>query len=273
MATESWVVSGPQVIEVDDVHALRVRVGGGRVDVVAHDDPARTDVRLEVHDVSGHPLEVTYADGALWAGVRDGDGLDGFLSRVTGGWRKDRIDLHLAVPQSVVASVSVVEAELLLAGVAQDATLNSVSGAIITDSTRGALKVRSVSGDVAVREHLGDLSLNNVSGELTASGDLTRVQVNTVSGDVAVDTRSGSSLCQVKTVSGDVTVRLPAGHGVNVESTSVSGRVLVDGVQRGDRLPGRTQVDLRDPSATCFVTTRSVSGDVTVVRAESVTES
>ncbi len=68
MATESWVVSGPQVIEVEDVHSLRVRVSGGRVDVVAHDDPARTDVRLEVHSVSGYPLEVTYADGALWWG-------------------------------------------------------------------------------------------------------------------------------------------------------------------------------------------------------------
>ncbi|WP_263120354.1 DUF4097 domain-containing protein [Cellulomonas sp. RIT-PI-Y] len=273
MATESWVVSGPQVIEVEDVHALRVRVSGGRVDVVAHDDPARTDVRLEVHSVEGHPLEVTYADGALWAGVRDGEGLDGLLGRITGGFRRDRIDLHVAVPRAVVASVSTVEAELLLAGVEQDATVTSVSGAIVTDSTRGALTVRSVSGDVVVREHVGDLGLNDVSGALTASGELTRVHVNTVSGDVAVDTRSSSSMCQVKSVSGDVTVRLPAGHGVNVEATSVSGRVLVDGVQRGDRLPGRTQVDLRDPGATCFVTTRSVSGDLTVVRAPSGDES
>ncbi|MEV7972753.1 DUF4097 family beta strand repeat-containing protein [Cellulomonas sp. NPDC089187] len=270
MATESWVVAGPQVIEVEQVHSLRVRISGGRVDVVAHEDPARTDVRLEVHSVEGHPLEVTYADGALWAGVRDGGGVDGFLSRVMGGWRRDRIDLQLAVPRSVLASISAVEADILLAGVEQDATLTGVSGGLVTDGTRGALTVRTVSGDIAVREHNGDLGLNTVSGALTASGELTRVHVNTVSGDVAVDTRSASSLCQVKSVSGDVTVRLPGGHGVNVEATSVSGRVRVDGVQRGDRMPGRIQVDLRDPDATCFVTTRSVSGDLTVVRAEPV---
>ena len=45
MATESWVVIGPQIIEVGEVRSLRVQVNGGRVDVVAHEDPTLTTAR------------------------------------------------------------------------------------------------------------------------------------------------------------------------------------------------------------------------------------
>ena len=43
MAEESWVVSGPQVIEVDEVRSLRVQLVAGRVDVVTHDEPGARD--------------------------------------------------------------------------------------------------------------------------------------------------------------------------------------------------------------------------------------
>lgn len=270
MATESWVVSGPQVIEMEDVRTLRVRVVGGQVSVVAHDDPTRRDLRLEVHSVQGRPLEVTYADGVLRAGVGERDGLGGVLSRITGVTGRDRVDLSLAVPQHVAASISGVEADLLLARVQQDAQLTTVSGAVVTDWTRGALRVKTVSGDVTAREHTGDLDVAGVSGATTASGELTRVTVNVVSGGVSVDTRVYSSLCQVRTVSGDITVRLPAGSGVNVDATAVTGRVVVDGVPQGGRSPGRVQVDLRDPQASCFIGTHTVSGDLVVLHAAPV---
>lgn len=265
MATESWVVIGPQIIEVEDVRTLRVKVNGGRVDVVAHEDPELTSARLEVHRVDGFPLEVTFADGALWVGVRSVTGLDGFLDRLRGPHQRDRIDVHLAVPRSVVASLTSVNADLLLAGVRQDATLSTVGGAVVIDGTRGALSVKSVSADVVVRDHVGDLSVGTVSGAITASGGLARVSVTTVSGEVTLDCLAASSVCQARTVSGDVAVRLPAGHGVGIEARSVSGRVVVDGVERGDRRPGRTSVDLRDSQATCFVSSQTVSGHLTVL--------
>jgi hypothetical protein len=265
MATESWVVIGPQIIEVADVRSLRVQVNGGRVDVVAHEDPALTTARLEVHRVDGLPLEVTYADGALWAGVRSVTGIDGFLDRLRGPHQHDRVDVHLAVPRWVAASLTSVHADLLLAGLQQDATVSTVGGAVVADGTRGALSVKSVSSDVVVRDHTGDLSVGTVSGSATASGPLSRVSVTTVSGEVTVDCRAPSSVLPVRTVSGDVAVRLPSGHGVGIEARSVSGRVVVDGVEHGDRRPGRTSVDLRDDRATCFVTSQTVSGHLTVL--------
>lgn len=265
MATESWVVIGPQIIEVADVRSLRVQVNGGRVDVVAHEDPTLTTARLEVHRVDGLPLEVTYADGALWAGVRSVTGIDGFLDRLRGPHQHDRVDVHLAVPPRVSASLTSVNADLLLAGLQQDATVSTVGGAVVADGTRGALSVKSVSSDVVVRDHTGDLSVGTVSGAATASGPLSRVTVTTVSGEVTLDCRAASSVLHVRTVSGDVAVRLPSGHGVGIEARSVSGRVVVDGVEHGDRRPGRTSVDLRDDRATCFVTSQTVSGHLTVL--------
>lgn len=265
MATESWVVIGPQIIEVEDVRSLRVQVSGGRVDVVAHEDPTQTGARLEVHRVDGSPLEVTYADGALWAGVRSVTGIDGFLERLRGPGQRDRVEMHLAVPREVAASLGSVNADLLLAGVQQDATVSTVGGAVVVDGTRGALSVKSVSSDVVVRDHLGDLSVGTVSGAATASGALHRVTVTTVSGEVTLDCAAPTSVCHVRTVSGDVAVRLPAGHGVGVEARSVSGRVVVDGVEHGDRRPGRTTVDLRDDRATCYVYSQTVSGHLTVL--------
>lgn len=265
MATESWVVIGPQIIEVEDVRTLRVHVNGGRVDVVAHEDPAATGVRLEVHRVDGFPLEVTHADGALWAGVRSVTGLDGVIERLRQPQRRDRVDVHLTVPRSVAVSLASVSADLLLAGVHEDASVQTVSGAVVVDGTRGAASLKSVSSDVVVRDHAGDLSVGTVSGAVAAAGALARVTVTTVSGEVTLDCEAPASVCQVRTVSGDVAVRLPAGHGVGIEARSVSGRVVVDGVEHGERRPGRTTVDLRDERATCFVSTQTVSGHLTVL--------
>ena len=56
MEGDSWVVVGPQIIEVDDVRAVRVALVGGRADVVGRDEPG---ARIEVHRVDGRPLEVS----------------------------------------------------------------------------------------------------------------------------------------------------------------------------------------------------------------------
>lgn len=272
MATESWVVTGPQVIEIDDVRDLRVRVIGGRVDVIVHEDPTRTDVRLEVHSLTGQPLEVTYNDGSLWAGVRASDGLPGVLGRWFGGRFHDRVDLNLVVPQQVAASLSTVDADVTLAGVQQDAQVETVSGQVVVDGTRGALRTRTVSGEVQVRGHIGDLTAGTVSGAVTAAGTLNRVTVNTVSGAVTLDGQAGSAIYQARTTSSPVTVRLPAGVGLNVDACSVTGRVVVDGVQQGTRGPASVKVDLRTPGATCFISTQTVSGALTVLRAAPASE-
>jgi len=264
MATDSWVVDGPQVIEVDDVRRLRIGLVGGRADVVVHDEDV---VRLEVHRVDGRPLEVTYRDGELRVGYSFTLGIwDQFLDSLRHFGGRDRADVHVAVPAHVAVRLGTVSAEGLLAGVQEDSSVSTVSGSAVVDGTRGSLAAKTVSGDLAVRGHAGPLSLNSVSGEVAASGDLSVVSAHTVSGRLTLDVSSATSSISAQSVSGDVTLRLPEGQGLRVTGSSVSGRLVVDGQEYGGTTPGRRTVDLASGDGTCHVQATTVSGNVTVLR-------
>ncbi|WP_448059602.1 DUF4097 family beta strand repeat-containing protein [Cellulomonas hominis] len=267
MATESWVVAGPQIIDIETITSLQVQMVAGRVDVVAHEDPTATGARIEVHSITGRPLEISWSDGHVQVGYRFMTGTwDGFLQRFRNMQSSAAAEVHIAVPRSIAAKVATVSAEGLLSGVTEDASVSTVSGSLVTDGTRGLLGVNVVSGEVAVRDHAGDLRLKSVSGDVTASGRLSRVSASTVSGRVTLDSTAGSSSFTVQSVSGDVTVRLPEGLGLSVDARSVSGRVVVDGEERGSRSPGQVTVDMRSADATCFVSVKTVSGHLTVLR-------
>ncbi|HET7761627.1 MAG TPA: DUF4097 family beta strand repeat-containing protein [Phycicoccus sp.] len=264
MSDESWVVSGPQVIEVDEVRALRVQLVGGRVDVVTHDEPG---VRLEVHDVEGRPLEVSLSDGELRVGYSFTlGGWEGWLEKFRNFRDRDRADVSIAVPRTVVAKVGTVSADGLVAGIEGQASVSTVSGSLVVDRTTGRLSANTVSGEIVVRDHEGDLTLNSVSGELAASGALTGVHANAVSGAVAVDLTRGSTSLSATTVSGDVTVRVPSDEGVHVTANAVSGRLVVDGEEHGRGVPGSRVVDLRRGEGGSTLAVTTVSGDVTVLR-------
>lgn len=264
MDGESWVVSGPEVIEVEEVGSLRVGLIAGRVDVVGRDEPG---ARIEVHRVDGRPLEVHLVDGELQVGY--GSTLEGWehlLDRFRGATSRDAADVHVAIPREVAVRLGTVSAEGLLAGVAGPASVATVSGSVVTDSTRGPLTARTVSGELDLRGHEGGLELASVSGSATASGAFERVSAKTVSGAVTVDAHRAREVAAA-TVSGDVTLRLPAGLGVTVEGRSVSGRVVVDGRDHAAKGPGGGAFHVEVGDAACRVRVTTVSGDVTLLRA------
>jgi len=264
MAGESWVVGGPQIIEVEQVEALRVQLVGGRVDVVAHDEPT---TRIEVHSVDGRPLEVTLDGGELRVGYQFTlGGWEGWLEKFRNFRDKDRADVAIAVPRDVRTKLGTVSAEGLLAGIEEDASVSTVSGSLVTDGTRGRLSAHTVSGEIVVREHAGTLKLNTVSGDLSASGELSLVQANSVSGGLTLDVTGGSASVTASTVSGDVTLRLPQEQGVKLQAQSVSGRLVVDGEEYKGGKPGQRKVDVVRGDGTCFVSANTVSGHVTVLR-------
>lgn len=263
MDGDSWVVAGPQIIEVDDVRAVRVALVGGRVDVVGRDEPG---ARIEVHRVDGRPLEVSLVDGELRVGYTFTlSGWDNFLEKVRNLPSRDRADVHIAVHRDVVARLGTVEAEGLLADVVQDAQVATVSGSLVTDGTHGSMRANTVSGDVVVHNHTGDLKANAVSGSVTASGAFAQVSVTTVSGAVALDVVRAAGV-HVQTVSGDTTVRVPEGLGLAVAARSVSGRVVVDGQARGGEGALTGSVDVMTGDGGCRLKVSSVSGHLTVLR-------
>lgn len=263
MPAESWIVTGPQIIEVDDVRAVRAALVGGRVDVVGRGEPG---ARIEVHRVDGRPLEVSLQDGELRVGYSFTlGGWEGFLDRLRDVRSTDAADVHIAVHRDVAAKLGTVTAEGLLADVLQGASVSTVSGALVTDGTHGVLVANAVSGDLALRGHTGDLRAKSVSGAVTTSGSFGQSAVSTVSGAVTVDANRASGI-SVSTVSGDVTVRLPADLGVTVSARSVSGRVVVDGQERLGDGPVRGSVDIATGDGACRLHVKTVSGHLTVLR-------
>ena len=124
-----------------------------------------------------------------------------------------------------------------------------------------------MSGDVQVRGLTGSISANSVSGDVAVTGTIRRATVDIVSGSTLVDAAGDVNAINVNSVSGGTTVRLDESLAANYVVRSLSGRLLIDGVERGSsginnytgstgELAGRF-VDLR---------ANSVSGGVTVLR-------
>jgi len=263
MDGDSWVVVGPQIIEVDDVRSVRAALVCGRVDIVGRDEPG---ARIEVHRVVGRPLEVSLVAGELRVGYSFTlSGWESFLDRLRNLSAHDTADVHIAVHRDVAARLGTVTAEGFLAGVAQGSQVSTVSGSVITDETHGRLVARTVSGDVVVRNHTGDLRADVVSGSVTASGAFTQVSLDTVSGAVTLDAERVAQIT-VHTVSGDAMVRLPEGLGVTVDTRSVSGRVIVDGTVRSGEGLFTGPVDVVTGDGSCRLSMTTVSGSLTVLR-------
>ncbi|MCZ2402463.1 DUF4097 family beta strand repeat protein [Paenarthrobacter sp. Z7-10] len=258
MTTENWSISTPQTLEVDGVADLRAAVVRGRLDVITHNEPT---TRIEVTEVSGPPLEVEFSDGILRI-----DHLD------SGGWLKklgnlnsmNRAVISIAVPSGIDVSAATVSGDGLVCGTSARTAVKTVSGSVMTDDTTGTLTADTVSGEIITRHHRGPLVAKSVSGEITASGFLSDVRASTVSGDMTFDMLGVPEDLSFKSVSGDVTVRLADDVGVQVESKSTSGTIIID----DQRFSGTAQTVRASsgPAANMLkLRTTSVSGSVAVV--------
>jgi hypothetical protein len=260
MGTTSWIVPGSQTIEVGAVGAVRVQLIGGRATVVAGDVAG---ARVEIGDVSGHPVEVRHDGPALSVGYPF-LGWDGWLKRLHSYRAKDAAMVRVVVPAGTGLKVGTVLADVDIAGLSEDVSVGTASGAVRIANGHGSADVKTVAGSVAVENHDGAVRINSVSGAVVARGALPRAEVSTVSGAVEVLTTLASSVISVSTVSARVSVDLPARSGLVLTARSVSGKVLVDGADL--RTAGITSLDEKVDDAGCWLSTNTVSADVEVRR-------
>jgi hypothetical protein len=263
MGTTSWVVPGPQTIDVPQVRAVRLQLIGGRVEVAVWDSNA---VRVEVHGVSGHPLEVRVEGDRLTVGYPF-LGWDGWLKRLHSYRAKDTAEIRVLVPPATGVKVGTALADVAVAGVQENVSVGTASGTVRVAGVRGVADVKAVSGGVSVTDHHGAVRVNTVSGSVTVAGALPRLEASTVSGALALTTTLRTSVMSVNAVSAGVGVTLPAGSGLVLTARTVSGKVLVDSVDR--RTAGVTSVQEQTDETGCWLTANSVSGNIEVRRAES----
>jgi len=272
---QEWQIDGPKVLDIgaefETVGKLKLAMVGGRVDIVTHDDSPTA--RLEVHEVAGPPLLVTWdgwtlkishvkdKDGSLWDAVKS-FGLDK-------GRRSARISV--SVPATTDINASTVSAEALINGVRATVKTHTVTGSLTLDDIIGDVDANTVSGDIECHGLEGDFKGNSVSGALTVQASrLRQIRLNTVSGDMTLDLTDGRAQIQSNSVSGDVTVRIPGGGGYDVAARTASGQVVIDGQSMNGNPPGRNGGQLSEGDKALVIKANSVSGNVVVLRATDI---
>ena len=258
MSDELWTVTGPQTIDVDDVHSLKLGIVKGRFDVVSHDEPF---VRIEVSEISGDPLTVTLVNGRLE--VRHQlQGPQGWFRNLMGtvnNTSTNSVVVGIALPRGVDVEAGTVNGDGMVSGVKGRIRLNTVSGSVMADDTSGELHVNTVSGEVIARNHDGVLTAKSVSGEVTASGKFKNVRASTVSGDLSFDLQDYTNDLGANSVSGDLTIRLPHDVGLDIVAKSASGTVIIDDQMYAQ--PGsKVQTIVGPDERLMLVRTNTVSG-------------
>ncbi len=264
MATETWIVTEPTVIDLELVRALKVGLIGGQVDIVAHDEPG---ARVEVHSVEGRDLKIALEGDTL---VVDHPQLkwETFFDNFRLFSGKAKADVSILIPRSSDVSMSVVSAEGLISGVHHDVTVNTVNGDVVLDGLVGAVNLHAVSAEVSVRSHQGNLTVQTVSGDVTVSGTIARFTCDGVAANVVADLTGTPDRIINSSVSGDLTIRLDAGVPAQYSINTLSGRLQLDD-SRITGIKGR-YTGHYGHLAGSFTEVRasSVSGDVSVVHTD-----
>ena len=224
MAQDKWLVDGPKTIDVEDIRTLKVGLISGQVDIVAHDEPG---VRVEIHSVSGRELKVSVEGDTLeidhpqlsW---------DNWLDVFKSFRGNARADLSIMVPRDVKLKFGVVNAEALISGIHDDATISTVNGDLVLDGMTGDVQINSVSGEIGVRNHTGKLTIHAVNGDVTVSGAISTMVSDSVSGDVFADISGTPDEVRISTVNGTINTRLDAGVPVAYTINTVNGRLQLD---------------------------------------------
>ncbi|MFG2223573.1 DUF4097 domain-containing protein [Streptomyces sp. NPDC050161] len=219
-------VDGPRTLEIEEpVGALNVRVYGGTVNVVGTSDGS--PARLEVGELHGTPLTVSYEDGALTVAYEDLP-WKGFLKLFDRkAWNRSAV-ISVTVPAATRVEVGVVGASAVVSGIAGRTDVRGVTGDSTLVGLTGEVRAETVSGNVEAQAVTGDLRFHSVSGDLTViDGAGGAVHAGSVSGDMVLDldpSAKGTDI-QLTSVSGEVAIRLPDPADATVEANTTSGTV------------------------------------------------
>ena len=263
--------------------SLQIKLPSGRVVVTTVDEPRTTvevvalgrrgrdaaeDIEITMDEHTGrHVLRVEQKNNIKWGPIQISWGGD-FECRIT-------------CPPGAELDLAGASTDVRVEGALGEVSARTASGDLHLQDVGGPLRVKTASGDVHVGAVAGDASLVTVSGDVyvervdvalngrTVSGDVTigasagEVGLATTSGDVDIKAVTSGDV-RVQTVSGDVRVGVARGTRVWIDAASVSGSLESElGLQDAD-------AEGDEAGAVVPLYAKTVSGDVTVVRASAV---
>ena len=265
MSIEKWVINPGEsrVIDLELVRKLKVSLIGGKVDVIAHDEPG---ARVEITGVTGKDLKVQI-DGDVLEIDHPQLSWDNFIDVFKGWAGNAKAQVSILAPRHVVLKLGVVSGDALVSGFTTDAKLNTVSGDLVLDNHEGDVELSSVSGEISAGNHVGRITAHSVSGDVVATGDVRSFNVDTVSGNMILDAFGTPERVDTNTVAGDLTVRFDAGAGARYRINTVGGTVLLDDTTiKGMLGKGFERVTGELAGKWLDLGANSVSGSISVMR-------
>jgi len=164
-------------------------------------------------------------------------------------------DVHIALPEGSSVEVMTASGDTEIIGGLAKATVTSASGNVSVADEVGVLEMKTASGDVTTATVRESLTCHSASGNVRCDGAGTITKIRTASGSVRLSVEVPSDI-SVRTVSGNVAVSVARGLEVDVDATSISGRLSstmpLDGTTGGS------------PQDAVSISAKTVSGDVKV---------
>ena len=164
-------------------------------------------------------------------------------------------DVHIALPEGSSIDVTTASGDTEIIGSLAKASVTSASGDVSVADEVGVLEMKTASGDVSTANVRESLTCHSASGNVSCDGAGTTTKVRTASGSVRLSVEVPSDI-SVRTVSGNVAVTVARGLEVDVDASSISGRLSstmpLDGTSAGSS---------HDAVA---ISAKTVSGDVQV---------
>lgn len=265
MSIEKWVIAPGEsrIIDLELVRKLKVSLLGGKVDVIAHDEPG---ARVEVSSVTGKELAVSI-DGDVLEIDHPQLRWDNFIIAFKGWAGNAKAEVSILAPRHVVLQLGVVSGDALVSGFDGDAKLSTVSGELVIDNHDGDLELSGVSGEISVGNHVGRITAHTVSGDIIATGEITSFNADSVSGNMIVDAHGTPDRIDTNTVSGDLTVRFAGGAGARYRINTVAGTLVLDDITvKGMRGKGFERVVGELAGTWLDLGANSVSGNISVLR-------
>lgn len=174
-----------------------------------------------------------------------------------------RVYYTIGVPRQCALSVEVVAADADVQGLDGAVRIRSVSGNVKAGDMTGSIDFRTVSGDVRGHDLTGSLDLDTVSGNIILENSrVEAVHSKTVSGDVEVDIQPGNGPFEFRSVSGDVRLKLPSGSGCSASLSTQSGKLRSNGGASNMKEWGHGSYQAEYFGGGRRITLRSVSGDL-----------
>lgn len=274
-------IERPGVFGLEAITGLRVGAFSGTMHIIGTEDTHQ----IEVTRLRGKLSVSTDSDGVLslgrepdfWSswrllgqGARPKAVLESW--RKLREWKKQVVDLTVAVPRDCPVDARMVSGNLVVSGLRAPVTAWSVSGRITLAGLPNYTHAQTVSGHIESEGVGGELWLSSVSGGLTvAGGSAGTVMAETVSGSIVLDMERSGPGCDIRlvSVSGSITARLPRHNDLVARLHSTSGRVVSAFEEMSDE--GMPAMNLSGGvlgSGSGRLWAQSTSGSITLLRRE-----